>query len=451
MKMSAGKPDCPSGMMLLREAVRRPLDYGLDYRHASLTNVLAFSARNADCVRQAEASAWRKLDRCGETSRPRRSSAARVERLLSRQLLEVKHDLAWAELDHRLGVGSRYWNADRYARLAKGLCVLAALWRYRRSGFPEAPPVASRAAAARLARLWQLKERGWKALQDHLDRSGLDWRAGIAAHLRQARRGSREEPGATRKVVRDDRDGNAWMIKYSPESLVNPVLASLFARLSGCPGAEICPSFLDYDPRRGQPCSVQPYVRAQAVARFDGLSRRSLVSLIGGDRRRASQILCQAVVQWILENIDGNQAIIDGFGNCVGVDQDRSFFIDDHRATTDWQAAWVARNKVGVSVVPAKLIEATASIPGVLDDLSAFIVRVEAVPAAAYEGLVRNASFREEQLCSLFYLDVMDARALGSVRALERWIDHLLARKARVRGALARRLREVLGRVECRL
>jgi hypothetical protein len=102
-------------------------------------------------------------------------------------------------------------------------------------------------------------------------------------------------------------------------------------------------------------------------------------------------------------------------------------------------------------VVPAKLIEATASIPGVLDDLSAFIVRVEAVPAAAYEGLVRNASFREEQLCSLFYLDVMDARALGSVRALERWIDHLLARKARVRGALARRLREVLGRVECRL
>ena len=73
----------------------------------------------------------------------------------------------------------------------------------------------------------------------------------------------------------------------------------------------------------------------------------------------------------------------------------------------------------------------------------------EAIPAAVYEGLVRNASFREEQLCSLFYLDAMGSDALGSIQGLERWIAHLLARKATVRTALARRLAEVLGSAEC--
>ena len=73
---------------------------------------------------------------------------------------------------------------------------------------------------------------------------------------------------------------------------------------------------------------------------------------------------------------------------------------------------------------------------------------MEAIPALVYEGLIRNASFREEQLCSLFYLDKMDACALSSVEALERWIAHLLARKLTVRAALARRLGEVLGTTE---
>jgi predicted nucleic acid-binding Zn ribbon protein len=42
----------------------------------------------------------------------------------------------------------------------------------------------------------------------------------------------------------------------------------------------------------------------------------------------------------------------------------------------------------------------------------------------------------------------MDACALSSVEALERWIAHLLARKLTVRAALARRLGEVLGTTE---
>jgi hypothetical protein len=161
-------------------------------------------------------------------------------------------------------------------------------------------------------------------------------------------------------------------------------------------------------------------------------------------------MLCQAVAQWILENIDANQAVIDGFGNCVLIDHDRSFFINEHRVTTDWRAAWDARKQAGASTVPADLIEATAQIPGVLEDLAAFVARVEAIPASVYEGLVRNASFREAQLCSLFYLDAMAPQALDSIKALERWIAHLLARKATVGAALARRLREVLGRDDVR-
>jgi hypothetical protein len=156
-------------------------------------------------------------------------------------------------------------------------------------------------------------------------------------------------------------------------------------------------------------------------------------------------MLCQAVLQWILENIDGNQVIIDGFGNLVFVDHDRSFVIDEHGVTTDFQAALEARENADLSAVPADLIKATARIPGVLEDLAAFVSRVEAIPALVYEGLVRNASFREDQLCNLYYLDTMSCRARGSVKALDQWITHLLARKQTVRATLVRRLREVLG------
>jgi hypothetical protein len=434
--------------MLLCEVVRRPLDYGLDHRHACLTSVLEFSTRNPRCVRDSEASARQKIERCLEGSRSRPSDPRPIERQIRHQLLEVKQDLAWTELDHLLGIDSRYWNDDRYARLAKSLCVLAVLWRYQRQRFPQAPAYASSVAAARLAQLWQLQQRGWKALQDHLNRSGLDWRAGVTAHLQETNHSFRGALERVDKTVCRDEDGNTWMIKYEPEGLMNPVLASIFTRLSGCPGAEVCPSFLDYDRRTKRPCSVQPYISARPLPRRITYASHRLSRLIDGDRRRASQILCQAVAQWILENIDGHQMIMDEFGNCVWVDQDRSFFIDDRHVTTDWRAVWEARSKAAVSGVSAELIKATARIPGVLQDLAAFVARVETIPAAAFEGLVRSASFREDQLCSLFYLDAMGSHALGSIQGLERWIAHLLARKATVRRALARRLQEVLGSVE---
>jgi hypothetical protein len=444
--MSAARSDSTGGLMLLRGVVKRPVDYGFDHRHGSLKNVLEFTIRYPKCVRDGEASASRKIKRCLESSRAGRSDAERIQHRIRRQLLQAKEGLAWTDLDHQLSVESRFWNSGRYAQLAKCLCVLAALRRYRRRRFPQAPPYSSNATKARLARLWQLKQRGWKALQDHLSRSGLDWQASIAAHLDQPAERARE--GGIPKTVRRDQDGNTWIVKYNRESLMNPVLASIFARLSGCPGAEICPSFLDYDSRKKQPCSIRPYINGALVPQFDSLAKDKLVLFIDGSRRRASQMLCQAVTQWILASIDGSQIVTDGFGNCIWIDQDRSFFIDDHRVTTGWQAAWDARNKADVSVVRAELIEGTARIPGVLEDLAAFVAQVEAIPASVYEGLIRNASFREEQLCSLFYLDTMDSCALSSVEAQERWIAHLLARKLTVRAALARRLGEVLGTTE---
>lgn len=437
-----------SPVMLLRAVAKRPAEYGLDYAYPSLTNIVEFAVDNPAFVAGVETSAEGDIKRCLEQGEAGRAEAELIEHRIRGQLLKVKEDLAWTELDHQLSVKTGDWNVDRYAGLAQRLSVLAVLWRYRRHRFPKARPYAAAPAAARLGLLWELKQRGWEVLRDHVGRSGLDWRARIAAYLKETGETLRCRSGGTRKSVCRDQDGNTWMIKYDQESVVNPVLASIFTRLSGCPGAEVCPSFLDYDPRHRQPCSVQPYVKARPVTRFDRQWTGWLVSLISGDRRRASQMLCQAVAQWILANIDANQAIIDRCGNCVLIDHDRSFFINEYRATTDWRAAWDARKEAGTSTIPADLIEATTQIPGVLKDLAAFVARVEAIPEAAYEGLVRNASFREDQLCSLFYLDAMGPSALGSVKALERWIDHLLTRKRTVRAALARQLREVLGRVE---
>jgi hypothetical protein len=443
--MAGSRSASAAGLVLLKEVVKRPADYGLGHRHAPLKDILEFTIRHPRCVREGEASASRKIKRCLERSRHEESDAAHIQRRVRRQLRKVNEGLAWTDLDLRLNVTSCFWNVGRYSRLARHVCVLAALCRYRRRHFSEAPFKPVNAVATRVARLTHLKERSWKAVQDHLSRCGVDWQAGVATHLGDTAELGNAATGGTEKVVRRDRDENTWLVKYSPESLVNPVLASIFARLCGCPGAEICPSFLDYDPRQKRPCSVQPYIRAKPVRRLDRRTKADLIRLIGGSRRRGSQMLCQAVTQWILKDIDGNQMIIDGFANLVFVDHDRSFFIDDHRVTTDFQAALEARENTDVSAVPADLIKATARIPGVLEDLAAFVTRVEAIPAMVYEGLVRNASFREDQLCSLYYMDTMGSRALGSVKALDRWIAHLLARKQTVRATLARRLRKVLG------
>jgi hypothetical protein len=443
--MGASRSASETGLALLKAVVKRPLDFGLDSRHGSLKNILEFTIRHPRCVRDASASASRKIKRSLERSRHTESEPAHIQRRIGRQLLQVKEGLAWTDLDHRLNIASSDWNLGLYSRLAQSLSVLAALCRYRRRCISKVPLKPVNEVAARVACLKQRKGRGWKAVHDYVVRCGIDWQADVAAHLGDTTKTSNVSSRGTEKVVRRDQDGNTWMVKYSPESLVNPVLASIFARLSGCPGAEICPSFLDYDPRHQRPCSVQPYISAKPVRRYECHSETELIRLIGGSRRRASQMLCQAVGQWILENIDGNQLIIDEFGNVVSIDHDRSFFIDEHRVVTDFQAALEARRKTAVSAISRELIKVAARIPGVMEDLAEFVARVEAIPAPVYEGLVRNATFREEQLCSLYYLDTMSAGALGSVKALEDWIAHLLARKQTVRATLAQRLREVLG------
>jgi hypothetical protein len=434
------------GLTVLKWVVERPGEYGLDHNLGSLKNVLEFTIQHPNCVQAWEASASLKIARTLERSQ----NGSRIQNLISSQLLRVKEDLAWTSLDCQLTVKSLYLGVERYSRLAKSLCVLADLWRYQRH-FAQVPLCSATAAAARLARLTYLKQCGWETLQDYLDQRGLDWRADIAERLGRIAEPHCTMTGGTRKTVRLDKDGNAWLVKYSPESLLNPVLASVFARISRCPSAEICPSYLDYDPCIALPCSVQPYIEPQRVLRFDYLSKDEVIRLIAGRRKQASQILCQIVMQWILENIDANQAIIDRRGNVILVDQDRSFFIDDHRVTTDWKAACDARTNVGFSVIQAELIQATARVPGVLEDLSSFIDGVEAIPASVYEGLVRNASFREDQLCNIYYLDTFGSRALESIAALECWISHILERKLTVRAALAKRLREVLEISDVRL
>jgi len=76
----------------------------------------------------------------------------------------------------------------------------------------------------------------------------------------------------------------------------------------------------------------------------------------------------------------------DGFSNCFGnKNEDR---------------------RIGSSRGPD---QGGCRIPEALEDLDAFVARVEAIPVLVYEGLVRNASFREDQLGGLSYLDTMDS------------------------------------------
>src|SRR5262245_3233014 len=133
--------------MLLRAVAKRPAEYGLDYRYASLANIVEFAVDNPGFVADAETSAEGKIQRSLEHARPGRSEAELIERRIRGQLLKVKEGLAWTELDHQLRVKSRHWNVNRYGRLAKRLSVLAVLWRYRR--FPKVRPYAATAAAAR--------------------------------------------------------------------------------------------------------------------------------------------------------------------------------------------------------------------------------------------------------------------------------------------------------------
>ena len=52
---------------------KRPAEYGLDYRYASLTNIVEFAVDNPGFVADAETSAEGKIKRSLEHARPRRS------------------------------------------------------------------------------------------------------------------------------------------------------------------------------------------------------------------------------------------------------------------------------------------------------------------------------------------------------------------------------------------
>ena len=144
---------------------------------------------------------------------------------------------------------------------------------------------------------------------------------------------------------------------------------------------------------------------------------------------------------------------MDSHGNIVFVDQDRCFFpgaLADRRDNSISDCP--AKSKIAkpvhdyddASEIRTHLIEATMEIPGVAEDLAMYISRVEAMPDAIFEGLARNASCCENELCSLFYIDTSDSSALAFVSALERWIERLLTRKRWVRKSIAKRIQQVL-------
>jgi hypothetical protein len=444
----------------LERLVENPYDYGMFYGCRSLRNVLRFVRDHPAAVAGARESALRKIQRCIAAAGSACSHPVRLEYRIARQLQTVHRELAWAELDRRLEVRSRLWNRKRYTLLARELCVLATLHEYWWQRWPNAAGPANTPAGEKIRTLSRAMAAGWRSVRDYLELLGISWKIDIVSRLTESGRIVEGLRGESKKALHPDHHGGAWLIKYDDESILNPVLATIFSKLTGCPGADLCPVFLDYDPRSGQACSVQPYLKAERIRRFAWCSRNDYSALFGGNRLRASQALCQAVQEWLLGNSDGYQVIMDSLGNLIFIDQDRSFFHGGQPSTTDRNprtgsstsyAADGVDHQDDASGIRTPLIQATMAIPGVAEDLAEYISRVEAMPDAIYEGLARNASYRGNELCSIFHVDTSDPSALAFVSSLERWIELLLDRKRSVRKSIAERLRQVLGTESCHL
>jgi hypothetical protein len=442
----------------LERLVENPYDYGIFYGCRSLRNVLHFVRDHPTAVAGARESALRKVQRRIAAAGSVSSHPVRLEYRIARQLQTVHRELAWAELDRRLGVRSRIWNQKRYTLLARELCVLATMHEYWRQRWPNAGPPANTPTGEKVRTLSRAMAAGWRSVRDYLELLGISWKIDIVSRLTESDRIAEGLRGESKKALYCDHHGGAWLVKYDDESILNPVLATIFSRLTGCPGGDLCPVLLDYDPRSGQACSVQPYLKAERIRRFAWCSTKDYSALFGGTRLRASQALCQAVHEWLLGNSDGYQVIMDAHGNLIFIDQDRSFFHGGQpsttkrnsraRSTTSYTANGVDHQD-DASRIRTSLIQATMAIDGVGEDLAEYISRVEAMPDAIYEGLARNASYRGNELCSLFHVDTSDPSALALVSSLERWIEILLDRKRSVRKRIVKRLRQVLGTETC--
>jgi hypothetical protein len=437
----------------LEPLVENPCHYGIFYGFHSLRNVLQFVRDRPVTLDGARESALRKIRRCMGRARSAHSHRVRLEYRIARQLQIVHRELVWAELDRRLKVASYLWNRKRYAFLARELSILATMHEYWRRRWPDSAGPATTPAGEKIRLLSRAMTVGWRSVRDHLESLGISWKTDVVSRLAESERVVEELRGESKKALYRDQRGGGWLVKYDEESILNPVLATIFSKLTSCPGGEICPVLLDFDPKLDQPCSVQPYLKAERIRRFAWCSRQDYIALFGGSRLRASQALCQAVQEWVLGNCDGYQVIMDSCGNIVFIDHDRSFFHDGQplmakgyprtrRTTTSNRGD--GDHDQNASGIRKSLIRATLPIPGVAEDLAGYISRVEAIPDVVYEGLARNASHRANELCSLFYVDLSHSSAMASLKVIEQWIETLVARKRNLRRIIAQRLREAL-------
>jgi hypothetical protein len=433
----------------LERLVKYPGDYGIFYGTGSLQNVLQFVDDHPNVVDGVRELALTESQRCIGEATNKYSQRGTLEYRIAHQLQKVHSELAWTELDLLLEVESASWNKKRYMLLARELCCLAGMHEYWWERWPDAQGPSNRPAAEQICELSRMMFESWKSLQAYVERCGIRWKADIASKLNEDARIVEESVGCSEKSIYRDHGDGAWLIKYEVESILNPVLTSLFSRLSGCPGGDLCPVFLDYDRRAGQPCSVQRYLTATPIRYFDHYTKERYSTLIAGSRLRATQLVCQAVQEWLLGNTDGDQVIVDSGGNLIFIDQDRSFFYGGVSEVTasNVHVTSVTGNK-GIAVeqhgevrgIRTALLEATMEVPGVAEDLAAYLGRVETLPEAIYEGLIRNASYHANQLRSLFCIDITDSGAVASARALEAWIQQLLSRKRGIHQSIAQQV-----------
>lgn len=224
--------------------------------------------------------------------------------------------------------------------------------------------------------------------------------------------------GESEKAVYTDIDSNYWICKYDTESLFNPVLVSMLGRLLECPGTEIITSRIAYDHYVHKPCSIQNYVPGAQFTRFCSTDTQFYQDIVGQSTRKSIQLVCQSVLEYLVGNIDGFQALTFE-DNIVLIDQDRSFFF--HLGERQCDSAFRC------------IIKSLAHLPEVIEALDTLIRRIESVPEIVFGGLLARSSNSANRISSLVYFLPFEEEFNDEFERIRKFRIEFLIRKRNVR------------------
>lgn len=261
-------------------------------------------------------------------------------------------------------------------------------------------------------------ELSWKSSVDIGDFEELDYSMVFEAH------------GLNDKSLYFDMDGNLWLCKYDTECLYNPVLVSILHDMVDCPGSRKSMVKLAYDPNKNMHCSIQPLIENSKFYQFKSKDIDFYRELIGGSFKKANQLICQSVIEWLLGNINGYQVIHTHTDDLFFIDQDRSFFYPEENN--------------GQLDIFRFILKASLEIDGVYESLFSFVNRIENIPDDMYMGIIYRSSCEANLIFPLMTNTMLSQDILGSnVEKLSAHWEKLKDRKVNVKFYLKEIVNEI--------